>query len=294
MRIRKDEALRKVVDPALCSCTKGPDITFGSEACTTYLYGNEISSLLSIYAPQPRQRLIIKTRVSKTIGSYCPRASPPHSPQTLRQSRTILLANTSPLKKPNQLLYHPLTWSTTPKGKKDKDDVTPESSNMAQLLSAFEVYGHATCFFAARPHVALQLYDALARYRLRLIEFSRTFSFKSIRTYHYVFMAKRILSSQDDSIVWLSEDYQCQHYLVPRQKQLQANLLKAPASGGFASCKKFNAGEFRRTNCKFALVPIRLMSRLQKVAARLFKSVVSTLSDFQSKTLIYLYTTTFL
>ena len=106
-----------------------------------------------------------------------------------------------------RLAYDTLTWSTTPKGKKDKDDATPESSNMVQLLRCFEVYGHAICFFAAKPHVALQLHDALVRYRVRLMDFSLTYNFASIRTYHYAFMAKRILSRQDDPIAWLSEDY---------------------------------------------------------------------------------------
>ena len=54
-------------------------------------------------------------------------------------------------------------------------------------------YGHAICFFAARPHVALELHEALVQYRLRLMEFSHTYYFNSIRTYHYAFMAKRIL-----------------------------------------------------------------------------------------------------
>ena len=160
-----------------------------------------------------------------------------------------------------RLAHDALTWSTTPKGKKDKDDVTPESSNMVQLLRCFEVYGHAICFFAARPHVALQLHDALVRYRVRLMDFSLHFNFASIRTYHYAFMAKRILSRQDDPVAWLSEDYQCQHYLVPKtSQQLQANLpgrpsasngYQAPASGGFLSCNKFNSGECSRTNCKY-------------------------------------------
>ena len=56
-------------------------------------------------------------------------------------------------RKSMRLAYDALAWSTTPKGKKDKDDATPESTNMVQLLRCFEVYAHAICFFAARPHV---------------------------------------------------------------------------------------------------------------------------------------------
>ena len=61
---------------------------------------------------------------------------------------------------------------------------------MVQLMRCFEVYGHAIYFFAIRPYVALELYEALVRYRVRLIEFSTAFSFDSIRIYYYVFMGK--------------------------------------------------------------------------------------------------------
>ena len=63
-----------------------------------------------------------------------------------------------------RLAHNTLAWSTT-KRKKDEDDTTPKSSNMVQLLRCFEVYAHAICFFAARPYVALQLHEALVRYR---------------------------------------------------------------------------------------------------------------------------------
>lgn len=145
------------------------------------------------------------------------------------------------------------TWSTTPKGKKDKDEVTPES-NMVQLLRCFEVYAHAICFFAKRPHVALELHEALVRYRIRLMDFSLTYSFDSIRIYHYAFMGQRILCEQDDPVAWLAEDYHCRHYLIPKPaKQLQANLPgKTSASGGVITCNKFNTGDCMRTSCRYA------------------------------------------
>ena len=152
------------------------------------------------------------------------------------------------------LAHDALAWST---GKKE----ALESTNMVQLLRCFEVYAHAICFFAARPHVALELHEALVRYRVRLMDFSLHYSFQSIRNYHYAFMSKRILSKQDDPVAWLSEDYQCQHYLVLKtSQQLQANLTgrpsasssyHAPASGGFLSCNKYNTGECSKTNCKY-------------------------------------------
>ena len=96
---------------------------------------------------------------------------------------------------------------------------------MVQLLRCFEVYAHTICFFAARPHAALQLHEALIRYRIRLMDFSLIYDFDSIRTYHYAFMAKRILSGQDNPVAWLQEDYHYQHYLVPKPTEYsQANL----------------------------------------------------------------------
>ena len=117
-------------------------------------------------------------------------------------------------------------WSTTHKGKKDKDDATPEPSNMVQLLRCFDVYTHAICFFAARPHTALQLHEALLRYRVRLMDFSLRYYFDSIRTYHYVFMANRILRGQDDPVAWLSEDYGCKLYLVPKPPKQNHRFLR--------------------------------------------------------------------
>ena len=85
---------------------------------------------------------------------------------------------------------------------------------MVQLLRCFEVYAHAICFFAARPNVALDLHEALIRYRVRLMDFSLYYSFISIRNYHYAFMSKRILRRQDDPVVWLLEDPECRYYLI--------------------------------------------------------------------------------
>ena len=87
---------------------------------------------------------------------------------------------------------------------------------MVQLLRCFEVYVHAICYFAARPNVALDLHEALIRYRVRLMDFSLHYSFISIRNYHYAFMSKRILSRQDDPVVWLSEDQECRQYLTSK------------------------------------------------------------------------------
>lgn len=80
-----------------------------------------------------------------------------------------------------RLAHNAFAWSTTPKGKKDKDDATPDSGDTVELLRCFEVYAHAICFFAARAHVALELHDALIRYRIRLMDFSLMYRFDSVR-----------------------------------------------------------------------------------------------------------------
>ena len=103
--------------------------------------------------------------------------------------------------KPSQsmrLVPDEITWNSTTKGKKDKDEKEPEAANMVQLLHCFDVYSLALCKFAARPHVALDLHEALLQYRGRLTEFSLTYQFDSVRVYHYAFMTKRIFRGQDD------------------------------------------------------------------------------------------------
>ena len=103
--------------------------------------------------------------------------------------------------------HNALAWSTTPKGKKDKDEVTPNPADMVELLRSFEVYIYTICFFAARPHVALELHNTLVRYHIRLIDFSLIYRFDSVRIYHYTFIGDRILNTQDDPIAWITEDY---------------------------------------------------------------------------------------
>ena len=92
-----------------------------------------------------------------------------------------------------RLAYNALAWGTTPKGKKDKDEVTPDPADIVELLRCFEVYTYTIYFFAARPYIALKLYNALVRYRIRLIDFSLIYRFNSVRTYYYTFIGDRIL-----------------------------------------------------------------------------------------------------
>ena len=154
------------------------------------------------------------------------------------------------------LAHNALVWSTTPKAKKGKDETFPDPVDMTELLRSFEVYGHAICFFAARPHVALELYEALVRYRIRLMDLSLVYRFDSVRTYYYAFMGRRILIGQDDPVAWNSEDYTCTHYLIPRPKPAAqtSSAGKSAVAGGNLSCNKFNAGNCSRTNCLYPYI----------------------------------------
>ena len=69
----------------------------------------------------------------------------------------------------------------------------PDLVDITELLRIFEVYVYAICFFTARPYVALELYEALTRYRIRLLDFSLIYRFNSVRTYYYTFIDNRIL-----------------------------------------------------------------------------------------------------
>ena len=170
----------------------------------------------------------------------------------IKYFKQIYYGNFQPSKS-MRLAHNALAWSTTPKGKKDKDEVTPDPADMVELLRTFEVYAHAICFFAARPRVALELHDALVRYRIRLMDFSLIYRFESVRTYHYAFMGDRILMAQDDPVAWITEDYHCRQYLIPRPpKAPSANApARNSAAGSNLICHKWNAGNCHRTDCKY-------------------------------------------
>ena len=116
-----------------------------------------------------------------------------HYPAVHQKYFTQIYYRTFQPGKSMRLSHNALTWSTTPKGKKDKDDVTPNPADMVELLRSFEVYYYAICFFAARPYIALNLHNALVRYRIRLMDFSLIYRFNSVRVYHYTFIGDRIL-----------------------------------------------------------------------------------------------------
>ncbi len=63
--------------------------------------------------------------------------------------------------------YFGWMWSTNGKDR-EKNEGTQEASGLNQLLRCFDVYCQAICYFAARPHVALSLYEALIDYQIRL------------------------------------------------------------------------------------------------------------------------------
>ena len=149
-------------------------------------------------------------------------------------------------------------WSVTTKSSK-KDEDTINAANMMQLLRCFEVYAHAICYFAARPHVALKLHEALISYRIRLSDFSGVYRFDSIRIYHYSFMAARILHGQDDPVAWATENPTIFQYLVPKattavdSKAYSGNAAgKSTTAGGNGTCNNFNNGHCSYERCKYS------------------------------------------
>ena len=152
-------------------------------------------------------------------------------------------------------------WATkNSKGK--KDEVIQEASGLSQLLRCFDVYCTAICFFAARPHVALQLHEALIQYRIRLSDFSVHYRFDSIRAYHYAFMSARMLNGQDNPLAWTTEDQRCLNLLVRRaaptgndSRQQASTQAPKSSSSSTLTCNNFNANKCSRgEQCKYAHV----------------------------------------
>ena len=125
--------------------------------------------------------------------------------------------------KPKDLLklaYDYTDWAWSSESSKDKKNKgTQEASGINQLLRGFDVYCQAICYFAARPHVALSLHEALIDYRIRLSDFSIHYRFDSIRQYHYSFMSARILNGQDDPIAWSTESMRCFNFLIRKNQK---------------------------------------------------------------------------
>lgn len=157
------------------------------------------------------------------------------------------------------LAHDALALSTIYKPKKGKDETIPDSVDMTEFLRSFaKVYTHTICFFAARPHVALELHKDLIRYRIRLMDLSLIYRFDSVRTYHYAFMGRRMLSAQDDPIAWRSEDYNCTYYLIPRPKQ--AVQTNSAGKGTATSSMPVNAVE----STAHTLISARYISKITR------------------------------
>lgn len=96
----------------------------------------------------------------------------------------------------------------------EKTEDVEEVSGLIQLKRCFYVYGFAICYFAARPHVALQLHEALTDHRIRLSDLSVHCRFDAIRYYHHAFVSARILNRQDDPMAWSTDNQGCSDLLV--------------------------------------------------------------------------------
>ena len=81
-----------------------------------------------------------------------------------------------------------------------RQDVTPEDfTSLAHLLYCFEVYGQIICIFA-QPQgrdFEIELQEALADYRLRLLQLSRMTTFESLRHWHKMVLVAQFRGGQD-------------------------------------------------------------------------------------------------
>ena len=88
----------------------------------------------------------------------------------------------------------------------DREMATPEeSSDISHLLYCFEVYGQIICLFAADGDSAsqvLELQEALAEYRMRLLRLVSFCTFESLRAWHGAFLTEVIHAGQDKPSEW--------------------------------------------------------------------------------------------
>ena len=100
-----------------------------------------------------------------------------------------------------------------------RQDVTPDDfTSLAHLFYCFEVYGQIICIFA-RPQgkeFELELQEALADYRLRLLRLSQVATFESLRHWHKEFLEAQFREGQDRLEGWRDDRPELQ-ILLKRQ-----------------------------------------------------------------------------
>ena len=126
-----------------------------------------------------------------------------------------------------------------------------ESTN--KLLRCIEIYCQIVCHFTS-PAAAVELQQALASFRIRVLEFLDIYTFQTVRDWSLAFISTRITKGQDDALGWLEPAVELAYKLVPRPKMGGIPLRPAPASPGTRPdhiCRNFNKGSCMLAFCKY-------------------------------------------
>ncbi|KAL8718492.1 MAG: hypothetical protein Q9225_004378 [Loekoesia sp. 1 TL-2023] len=86
-----------------------------------------------------------------------------------------------------------------------RQDTSPlDFSDIAHLVYCFEVYGQIVCIMAMPQGIeqVLELQNALADYRIRLLKLSKWATFESLKEWHSVFLETRFEVGQDIPEGW--------------------------------------------------------------------------------------------
>ena len=116
--------------------------------------------------------------------------------------------------------------------------------------------------YYAQPSAKLELTWALEEYRFRLIEYSYSYKFDSLKEYNYAFMKARISEGQENTVAWRTEDHRCTILLrlktspneAARPSQGHAAKSTLPGNG---ICRNFNEGHCTREHCKYSHICLK-------------------------------------
>ena len=87
----------------------------------------------------------------------------------------------------------------------DREDASPpDFPDLAHMLYCFEIYGQIICILADPQGTGreIDLQEALADYRIRVLKLSRTASFDSLKAWHKAVIQSQIIQGQDRVEGW--------------------------------------------------------------------------------------------
>ena len=134
-------------------------------------------------------------------------------------------------------------------------DSPQDSRGVIHLVQCFGVYAMAVIYFA-QPSARFDLTWALKEYRYRLIDYSYSYQFNSLKQYNYAFMRARIGEGQENATAWRTEDHRCVIYLrlkVSPNESMKPSQDQGTKSTppGYGVCRNFNDGRCTREHCKY-------------------------------------------